>query len=115
MRVLVCGGRKYADRDRVRETLNRLSVERGGITLIIHGGAPGADELADKWSKAAYVERIVFVAEWHVHGRRAGPLRNQRMVDEGKPDLCVAFPGGIGTADMVRRARKAGIEVVEVP
>jgi Lhr-like helicase len=36
------------------------------------------------------------------------------MIDEGKPDLVIAFPGGRGTADMVGRARKAGIRVVEI-
>ena len=36
------------------------------------------------------------------------------MLDEGKPDLVIAFPGGKGTADMARRAREAGIEVIEV-
>ena len=50
----------------------------------------------------------------HEIGKRAGPLRNQRMLDEGKPDLVVAFPGGGGTKDMVRRAVKAGVSVHEV-
>jgi len=30
------------------------------------------------------------------------------------PDLVLAFPGGRGTADMVSRARKAGVRVVEI-
>ena len=46
--------------------------------------------------------------------RLAPPLRNQRMLDEGKPDLVVAFPGGGGTKDMVRRAVKAGVPIHEV-
>jgi hypothetical protein len=41
-------------------------------------------------------------------------LRNQRMLDEGKPDLVVAFTGGGGTKDLVRRAVKAGVSVHEV-
>jgi hypothetical protein len=52
--------------------------------------------------------------EWDELGKKAGPLRNQRMLDEGKPDLVVAFPGGGGTKDMVRRAVKAGVSVHEV-
>jgi hypothetical protein len=44
---------------------------------------------------------------------KAGPIRKQQMLDEGKPDLVVAFPGGRGTAHMVRIARAAGIEVIE--
>ena len=46
--------------------------------------------------------------------RGAGPERNARMLAEGRPDLVVAFPGGTGTADMVRRAKAAGVRVVEV-
>lgn len=54
------------------------------------------------------------MADWDGLGRKAGPIRNQRMLDEGKPDLVVAFPGDKGTADMVRRARTASLEVLEI-
>lgn len=46
--------------------------------------------------------------------RSAGPKRNQRMLDKGKPDLVLAFPGGDGTADMVRKAKSAGVPIIEV-
>lgn len=32
---------------------------------------------------------------------------------KGRPALCVAFPGGKGTADMVRKATSAGVEVLD--
>ena len=57
-------------------------------------------------------EEIVFPAEWDKYGVSAGPIRNQKMIDEGKPDLVFAFPGGRGTTDMIRRAAVAGIRVV---
>lgn len=53
----------------------------------------------------------VFKADWDKHGKAAGPIRNQQMLDEGKPDLVLAFAGGKGTDDMCRRARAAGVEV----
>ena len=56
----------------------------------------------------------VYMADWDGLGRKAGPIRNQRMLDDGKPDLGIAFPGGRGTADMVRRAREAGVETIQV-
>lgn len=83
---------------------------------IIHGGATGADTAADEWAVVNWTgltEFKVTPEEWKHLGRAAGPIRNQRMIDEGKPDLVVAFPGGTGTADMVRRAKRAGIEVIE--
>jgi predicted polyphosphate/ATP-dependent NAD kinase len=45
-------------------------------------------------------------------GKAAGIIRNQRMLDEGKPDLVIAFQGGDGTADMVRRANKSKIPTI---
>ena len=56
------------------------------------------------------VER--FPADWSEYGKAAGAIRNQQMLDEGTPDLVVAFPGGNGTLDMVRRSQRAGIKVL---
>ena len=74
----------------------------------------GADTLGAEWAKAQGIPCEVYMADWEGLGRKAGPIRNQRMLDEGKPDLVVAFPGGRGTADMVRRARSAGLDVLEI-
>jgi hypothetical protein len=116
IRVLVTGGRNYANRGLVYEVLDDLHRHQG-ISTIIHGGATGADEHADGWarSRLVAVQRYpVTRQEWQSVGNRAGPMRNQRMLDEGKPTAVVAFPGGRGTADMVRRARDACIMVYEV-
>ena len=99
MRILVCGGRDFVDYERLERVL-----DASGATLIIHGGARGADSLAGAWAKKRNVPVLVFYADWSV-GRKAGILRNQKMLDEGKPDKVIAFPGGRGTADMVRRAK----------
>lgn len=120
MRVLVCGGRDYSDGDHIHNTLCDIDAKRGPIYCIIHGAATGADHEGMIWAQmwadsGREIVHAPFAADWHRHGRAAGPLRNQRMIDVGKPDLVVAFPGGRGTADMVARAKAAGIEVIEVP
>jgi len=56
------------------------------------------------------IKRYVCHADWETHGRAAGPIRNEKMLT-WKPDLVVAFPGGVGTADLVRRAEAAGVPV----
>lgn len=111
LRVLVCGGRHYNNRDHIHNVLCDLDALVGPIACIIHGCASGADSEAYIWSQMACAYHAPFRADWRTHGKAAGPIRNQRMIDEGKPDLVVAFPGGRGTADMVRRARSAGVEV----
>jgi UDP-N-acetylmuramoylalanine-D-glutamate ligase len=113
MKILVCGGRDYHDWHHALITLNWIHDERGPISLVIHGGAKGADALGQEWAKSKGIAVSAYYADWAKHGKAAGPLRNQRMVDEAKPDLVVAFPGGRGTADMVSRAKKAGISVIE--
>lgn len=113
MRVLICGGRDYGDQAQFNAYMDDLH-KHSPVDRIIHGAAPGADTLAGVWAFLRSVSVDVFKANWREHGRAAGPLRNQRMIDEGKPDLVVAFPGGRGTADMVRRAKAAGVEVRKV-
>jgi hypothetical protein len=110
-RVLVCGGRYYTNMREMTRVLDGL-VPRP--TLIIQGGAFGADACASEWAYKRDVLERQFPADWKKHGRAAGPIRNQQMLDEGQPHLVVAFPGGFGTADMVRRARAAGVRVIEV-
>lgn len=116
-RVLVCGGRDLTGDEAaqlVATTLYEINEERGPFECIIHGCATGVDSYAEFWAKAWHIKACGFRAEWARLGKAAGPVRNQRMLDEGKPDLVVAFPGGRGTADMVRRAKAASIEVIEV-
>jgi len=113
MRILVCGGRSYGDITRIAQILDKIHRERG-ITTLIHGGARGADAIADAWANYNNVEREEFCADWKHLGPRAGPIRNQRMIEDGKPHAVVAFPGGRGTADMTFRARLAGLPVWEI-
>lgn len=110
--VLVCGGRDYADRERVRQVLLEGHL-RERIGLLVHGGADGADRLADEWARANCVHVAEVRALWSHLGKAAGPIRNGVMLLL-RPDVVVAFPGGHGTADMVRQARAAGVRVVEV-
>jgi hypothetical protein len=83
--------------------------------LLIHGAATGADRLAQAWARNRLIPDREFESNWPVDGGAAGAKRNQRMIDEGKPDLVVAFPGGPGTDDLVQRAKLHGVKVIEIP
>ena len=109
MRLLVCGGRDYSDRQRVIAELLRLNPE-----VVITGGARGADSIAAEVALDSGTPTIIMPAPWNRHGRGAGAVRNAWMLKYASPDRVLAFPGGNGTADMVRRARAAGIAVTEV-
>ena len=105
MRVLICGGHDFDDRAKLAATLNRLHDE-WRFAVVVASGSRGADTLAEEWANARGLacHRVPWTPG----------TRNRQMLDEGRPELVVAFPGGIGTADMVRRARRAGIEVIEI-
>lgn len=109
MRILVCGGRDYNDFGAVNYVLATIHARRG-ISCIIEGGATGADALARKWALMAGVPCETYEANWEKYGKRAGPMRNARMLHEGNPTGVVAFPGGKGTADMIAQAEKAGLK-----
>lgn len=114
MRVLVCGGRDYKDRDHMFSVLDLMHAKKK-ITCLIEGNALGADQMAGDWARSRRIkDHETYPADWKAHGLAAGPVRNRLMLKEGKPDLVVAFPGGRGTAHMVSIAREAGINVVEI-
>lgn len=115
MRVLVCGGRDFGNARWLYAVLDDLK-KRETIDCIIEGDAPGADRMAGYWAKKNRVDLKLYPANWATEGRAAGPRRNQKMLDNGKPDLVIAFPRasgkfGNGTLDMIQRAQSAGVEV----
>lgn len=82
--------------------------------VVIQGGATGADQLARWWCVQRRVPYENYPPDWMKFGRAAGPIRNRRMIEKGQPDIVVAFPGGSGTADLVAKARAAGVKVLEI-
>lgn len=112
MKVLVCGGRSFADHILFEKV---MSEYRSTATTIVHGACPtGADAMADYWATLYGKQIKRYPAEWNIYGKYAGPHRNQKMVDNEKPDLVIAFPGRRGTDNMVRTALLAGIKVIKV-
>lgn len=107
--IIVTGGRDFLNKEVVEKTLSKLRPD-----AIAHGGAPGADFLANHWAWLNRVECYVFPAYWSKHGRAAGPLRNVKMLDTFPHALVVAFPGGHGTNNCKAEARKRGMQVIEV-
>lgn len=112
--ILVCGGRNYRDRQRIREVLDEYMPPRPiDPPTIIHGGARGADKTAADVAMHEGFWVTAHPANWVRYGKAAGPIRNREMLDR-VPDLVIAFPGGTGTADTVAEARRRGIPVREV-
>lgn len=111
-RVLVCGSRHWKDEDFIDGFVASL-VPKGAV--IIHGAARGADSMAGQSAERHGLECLAFPADWDRHGKRAGFLRNQQMLDEAGPTMVAAFTYDIyqsrGTCDMAKRALNAGLRV----
>jgi len=111
--VGVCGGREYSNLIAVRRAIAELAERIREEFCVIEGGARGADSLCSRVAIEMGISYGTFPAMWDQHGKSAGPRRNAVMAELPLRYL-LAFPGGPGTADMVRRCRAKGIEVIEV-
>ena len=108
MKVLVAGGRNYSNLQYVFDILDAI-----GPSTVIHGAAQGADRLAGRWAQERGVTCRPYPADWNRYRKSAGFRRNEAMLDKEHPDLVVAFPGGNGTAHMIRTARQRGYPVFQ--
>jgi hypothetical protein len=110
-RLLVTGGKDYADAERMAAYLEAIQSSRG-IALLIHGGNRGADALADAWARAHGVPVQSCPADWKAHGKGAGPMRDTVMLVDHDPTLVLTFPGDRGTANLIKKARDYGLEII---
>lgn len=110
-KILICGAREWINFDKIKKVL--LEYPQSRETIIIHGDWKGADKIAGYLAKQLNMTVEAYPANWDKYGKAAGPIRNQQMLDEGKPEMCYAFHECIeksrGTKDMVSRCEKAGI------
>jgi len=112
-RVLICGSRNFSNKTVIENIMKGFLSD----TVIIQGGARGADALAKEIAKALHLTCVEYPADWAKHGKAAGAIRNAQMLKEGKPNIVYAFyevyGNSPGTRDMVTKAEKAKICVYE--
>jgi hypothetical protein len=110
------GGRDFADQVMFDDVMVRLVEMFGCPSKVVHGSAKGLDTMAAEWADRLAIPWVGMSADWANHGKAAGPIRNEDLLRKYKPKRLIAFPGGRGTADMVKRAknRNGAIEVIEI-
>lgn len=109
-RILVSGGRDFDEKEVIFSWLDK-AFSFGGVEVIIEGGCPtGADKIAREWAYRNSVPCYTYHANWNLHEKKAGPVRNGYMLSHSKPTHVLGFAGNKGTADMIKKARKAGVE-----
>jgi hypothetical protein len=111
-RVIVAGSRDFDDYELMSERLSFFLTSKDPREVeIVSGGAKGADSLGEKFAAEHGITLKVFEADWALHGRAAGAIRNVAMAKYA--DALVAFWDGQsrGTAHMIKVARKRGLLV----
>ena len=116
-RILVYGDRDWNAYGPVLRALEEIPHDC--IELVIDGVARGADTLGNTAALELDLPCRRFPANWERYGKAAGPVRNQQMLTEGRPNLGLCFHRDLslssGSADMTRRLLKAGIEIRPYP
>lgn len=110
MRVIIAGCRTFTDYRDLHE-LVRGSGIRKKISLIITGGAKGADALGKEYAKINEIDHFEYLPEWERFGRSAGPIRNKKMIEAADALLAIWDGSSKGTAHIISEARKKGIFV----
>lgn len=110
-RVIFTGSRKFSDVDAVLKAMNGL-LKIDNDWIVVHGAAAGLDTIADSVAGDFGFKIERHPANWELHGRSAGPIRNQKMLDLGA-DLVIAFPlDGPGTRHMIKISLEAKLPVL---
>lgn len=114
MKIIVSGGRKYNNKALLFEALDQIHKDNK-ITMIVNGGATGADFLSTMWAIENKVSYKIYKAEWDKYGKAAGFRRNKEMISSNMDaTFLLAFPGGNGTNHAKDIAKMHFVEVIEV-
>lgn len=112
MRIAIIGSRGFNDYDKLEKTLNEYLDKEDKVSMIVSGGARGADSLGERWAKENGIETLIFLPDWNKHGKSAGYIRNKDIIENS--DLVIAFWDGVskGTKHSIDIARSSGKEVI---
>lgn len=114
MKYIICGGRDFGKcEEEARVIIKVLTkiIVYDRDAFFISGGASGVDSSAETFAQAHGTPFAKVNANWRIYGKSAGPIRNLWMI-RLQPDAVIAFPGGNGTADMVKRAQQAKVKAI---
>ena len=106
--IMVCGCRTY--RDKVFVWGRMQEIIEPDTDIVISGGASGVDSIAADWCRLGKpsVRFQEYPADWNTHGKAAGPIRNQQMVDACDYAIVIWDGKSRGTKDSINRLLKAG-------
>ncbi len=112
MRLIIAGGRHFDDVALIRAALARAHAIRP-ITVLIHGGSGALGITSEDWAREMRLHVVRYPANWREFGKRAEAIRNAFMIEDSRPDMVLALPGGNDTADLIANAARVGLPVID--
>ncbi len=107
-RVIIAGGRDITNYDLVVDAVEESGFQ---IDVVVSGGATGVDTLGEQYADESGIPLTVFRADWHTHGRAAGPIRNRKMAENADALIAIWDGKSRGTKNMIETATKLGLLV----
>lgn len=108
MRTIIAGGRDITDYGLLLKAVAQCPWK---ITFVVNGGATGADALGLRWAKENHIFAVEYNADWHTHGKAAGPIRNRKMAEDAAALLAIWDGQSRGTANMIEEAEKRKLKI----
>jgi len=108
MKIAVIGSRTFNDYELLSRTLDQYK-----ITMIISGGAKGADTLGANYAKEHNIELVEYYPEYEKYGKKKAPfIRNRTIVDDS--EIVIAFwdMGSTGTKHAITYATSKKKKVI---
>lgn len=107
MKLIIAGGRDIDDAGLVQ-----FAIEDSGwgpsVTEVVSGGTPGVDSAGEAIAALHGIRVQRFPAEWHLHGRAAGPIRNEKMAIYGDRLIAIWDGSSRGTKNMIDQMKRLG-------
>lgn len=115
MKLAVIGSRGFCDFEKLNSELTILNTSKK-ISVIISGGAKGADSLAENWAKEHGIPVRVILPDWKKFGRGAGPIRNKLIIDECEQSIAFWDGQSKGTLQAINYAKekKVPIKIIKI-
>lgn len=108
MRTIIAGSRDITDQSVVDSAI----LESGfSVTSVVCGEARGVDLLGKRWANKQKVPVMSFPAQWNLHGRSAGFVRNTEMAENADALIAIWDGSSRGTKMMIDIAKKKGLVV----
>jgi hypothetical protein len=107
-RFIIAGGRDFSDYEYLKEKCFNILPND---CEVVSGGAKGADYLGERFAKENEIQIKKFPANWNLHGKSAGPIRNKQMAEYADALICFWDGESRGTKNMIDEATLRGLEI----